>query len=170
MSRTITIDVFNPASIDAAVREIREYGKWVQRKTQELAKRLAEYGLRRVQVGYNAALYDEDKAQRDITLTVEERGIGQYAIVAYGYDVLLLEFGSGVKYGAGHPLDGEFGMGPGTFPGQTHVPNPGYWWYTGEDGKSYYSVGNAPSMVMYLTGMELEREVVRIAREVFAGD
>ena len=170
MSRTITIDVFNPASIDAAVKETRAYGQWVQRKTEELAKRLAEYGLRRVQVGYNAALYDEDKTKRDVTLTVEERGTGQYAIVAYGYDVLLLEFGSGVKYGGGHPLDGEFGMGPGTFPGQTHVPVPGYWWYTGEDGKSHYSIGNAPSMVMYLTAMELRQEIMRIAREVFASD
>ena len=78
-----------------------------------------------------------------------------------------MEFGSGVKYGAGHPLDGDLGMGPGTFPGQTHVPQPGYWWYKGEDGKSHYSVGNAPSMVMYLTGKELEWEVERIAKEVF---
>ena len=87
MSKTIHIDIFDPASIDAAVREIREYSAWVQRKTEELAKRLAEFGLRRVQVGYAAALYDRDKTQRDVVLTVEERGKGQYAIVAYGFDV-----------------------------------------------------------------------------------
>jgi hypothetical protein len=168
VSRTITIDVFDPASVSRAAQEIRQYAQWVQRKTEELAKRLAEYGLRRVQVGYAAALYDVDKTQRDVVLSVEERGVGQYAIVAYGYDVLLLEFGSGVVYGGGHPLNSELGMGPGTFPGQTHVPTPGYWWYKGEDGKSHYSVGNAPSMVMYLTGMEMEREVERIAREVFS--
>lgn len=168
MSKKITFDIFDPASIQRAAQEIRNYSKWVQNKTEELAKRLSEYGLRRVQVGYAAALYDVDKTQRDVTLTVEERGNGQYAIVAYGFDVLLLEFGSGVKYGSGHPLDGEFGMGQGTFPGQTHVPNPGYWWYKGEDGKSYFSVGNAPSMVMYLTGMELRNELIRIAREVFS--
>ena len=168
MSKKITFDIFDPASIQRAAQEIRDYSKWVQNKTEELAKRLSEYGLRRVQVGYAAALYDVDKTQRDVTLTVEERGKGQYAIVAYGFDVLLLEFGSGIKYGSVHPLDGEFGMGPGTFPGQTHVPNPGYWWYKGEDGKSYFSVGNAPSMVMYLTGMELRNELIRIAREVFS--
>lgn len=168
MSRTITIDVFDPASVNRAAQEIRQYAQWVQRKTEELARRLSEYGLTRIQAGYAAALYDVDKTQRDVTLTIEKRGEGQYAIVAYGYDVLLLEFGSGIKYGAGHPLDGELGMGPGTFPGQTHVPTPGYWWYKGEDGKSHYSVGNAPSMVMYLTGMEMEREVERIAREVFS--
>lgn len=166
MSKTIHIDIFDPASIDAAVREIREYSAWVQRKTEELVKRLAEYGLRRVQVGYAAALYDVDKTQRDVVLTVEERGKNQYAIVAYGFDVLLLEFGSGVN-GGGHPLNGEFGMGPGTFPGQTHVPTPGYWWYKGEDGKSHYSVGHPPSMTMYQTGKELRDRILEVAKEVF---
>lgn len=167
MSRTIHIDIFDTASIQAAVREIEDYKKWVVEKANELVKRLSEYGLRRVQVGYAAALYDIGKTQRDVVLSVEQRGEAQYAICAYGFDVLLLEFGSGIKYGGGHPLDSELGMGPGTFPGQTHVPDPGYWWYKGEDGKSHYSVGNAPSMVMYLTGMELRQEIERIAKEVF---
>ena len=157
----------DPASIERAIRELRDYQRWVQRKTQELAQRLAQYGLQRVQVGYAAALYDED-GDKDVSVTVEKRGDNTYAVVASGSDVLFLEFGSGVVYGDGHPLNGEFGYGPGTYPGQTHVPEPGYWWYTGSDGQSHYSVGNAPSMVMYLTGMELEAEVGRIAREVFS--
>lgn len=167
MSRTIHVDLLNPASIDAAVQELRDYAKWVERKAEALAKRLAAYGLTQVRIGYNAAAYPQD---RHIEVSVESRGENTYAIVASGRDVLFLEFGAGVRYGGGHPLNGDLGMGPGTYPGQTHVPNPGYWWYTGEDGESHYSVGNAPSMVMYLTGMELEREFVRIAREVFAGD
>ena len=168
MSKTINIDIFDPASIQAAVREIEAYKKWVIEKTNTLAERLAQYGLSRVQVGYASAIYDREKTGRDVTVTVEERGTGQYAIVAGGHDVLFLEFGSGIKYGAGHPLDSKLGMGPGTYPGQTHVPEPGYWWYKGEDGKRHYSVGNAPSMVMYLTSMELETEVERIAKEVFS--
>ena len=164
MSKTIHIDVFDPASINKAIQEIEAYKKLVWGKAEELARRLAEYGLRRVEVGYDAAVFDGDK---DFTVTVEERGKGKYAIAAGGKTLLLLEFGSGIKYGAGHPLDSKFGMGPGTYPGQTHVPDPGFWWYTGSDGKSHYSVGNAPSMVMYLTGMELRMEVERIAKEVF---
>ena len=167
MSKTIRLNPFDAASVQAAIREVEAYKKWVVSKTNELAERLSEYGLRCVQVGYAAALYDTDKTQRDVVISVEQRGEGQYAICAYGFDVLLLEFGSGIKYGGGHPLDSELGMGPGTFPGQTHVPDPGYWWYKGEDGKSHYSVGNAPSMVMYLTGLELQWEVERIAKEVF---
>lgn len=155
----ITVDVAD------AVRDLNLYTAWVKRKTEALAKRLAAYGLTQVRIGYNAAVYDQDK---DVEVSVRSLGENTYAIVASGRDVLFLEFGAGVRYGEGHPLNGELGMGPGTYPGQTHVPVPGYWWYTGEDGKSHYSVGNAPGMVMYLTGMELEREVERIAREVFS--
>ena len=165
MSRTIRIDIFDTASIDAAVKEIRDYAKWVEQKTEVLAQRLAQYGLQRVRAGYNAlSWYD----QRPVDVTVEERGPGQYAIVASGETILILEFGSGIKYGAGHPQAGDFGYGPGTYPGQTHVPDPGYWWYTGDDGQSHFSVGNAPGMVMYLTAMEMRIELERIAKEVFS--
>ena len=165
MSRTITINILDPDSIANAVREIQEYSEWVQRKADALAKRLAAYGLRQVRIGYNAAVYDQDK---DIDVSVENRGDNTYAVVAEGHDILFLEFGSGIKYGSGHPLDSEFGYGPGTYPGQTHVPDPGYWWYTGKDGESHFSVGNAPSMVMYLTANELRNELVSIAKEVFS--
>lgn len=165
--KTITLNIFDPASISEAARELRDYSKWIKDKADELAQRLAEYGLTRIEIGYASAIYDEDKSNRDVNVTVEHRGDNQYAIVASGHDVLFLEFGSGIVYGGGHPLDGELGYGPGTYPGQTHVPEPGYWWYTGEDGESHYSKGNAPSMVMYLTGIELELEMERIAREVF---
>ena len=164
MSRTITVDIFDAASIAKAAKELREYSKWIKGKADELAKRLAEYGLSRVRMGYAAAIYDGDK---DIEVTVEDQGTNTYAIVASGTKVLFLEFGTGIKYGDGHPLNSEFGFGPGTYPGQTHVPQPGYWWYTGSDGESHYSVGNAPSMVMYITGMELRDEIENIAKEVF---
>lgn len=165
MSKTIKIDIFNPASIQNAISELKSYKNWVKKKAEELAVWLADYGLQRVTIGYAAAVYDEEV--RDVNVSVEYRGKNTVAIVASGKDVLFLEFGSGIRYGDGHPLNGEFGYGPGTYPGQTHVPDPGYWWYTGSDGKSHYSVGNAPSMVMYLTGMELRNEVERIAKEVF---
>lgn len=164
MTKSIHLNIFDPASINKAIRDIEGYKKWLWDKAEQLAQRLAEYGLRRVEMGYAAAVFDGDK---DVTVKVEPCGKGKYAIVASGTKLLLLEFGSGIKYGAGHPQAGKFGYGPGTYPGQTHVPDPGFWWYTGSDGKSHYSVGNAPSAVMYLTGIELRLEIERIAKEVF---
>lgn len=166
MSKVIRMTL-DPESIRAAIKELRDYEQWVKRKANELAERLAQYGLQRVQLGYDAAqtLYEGDA---DVSVTVEKRGENTYAIVASGATVLILEFGAGIRYGEGHPQAADFGYGPGTYPGQTHVPEPGYWWFTDASGESHYSVGNAPSMVMYLTAQELEWEVERVAKEVFS--
>ena len=165
MSKTIRVNVFDVSSINSAVHELQMYAVWVQRKANELAERLADYGLQRVEIGYAGALYDGDK---DVEVTVERREENTYAIVASGATVLILEFGAGVTYGNGHPQAAEFGYGPGTYPGQTHAFDPKGWWYTGSDGKGHHSYGNAPSMVMYITGIELEQEVERVAKEVFS--
>ena len=163
MSKTITIDVFDPSSVKSALAELKQYANSLEHKAQEIAERLAQYGLQQVRLGYDAALYDGDK---DVEVTVEQIDDNTYSIIASGATVLILEFGAGVKYGYGHPDVGEYG--PGTYPGQTHAMDPKGWWYTGSDGESHHSYGNVPSMVMYLTGMELEHEVLNVAREVFS--
>ena len=37
----ITINPFDPSSVDKAVRELRQHSGWIKRKTEALAKRLA---------------------------------------------------------------------------------------------------------------------------------
>lgn len=160
MSKTIHIDLMDSSSIDRAIHELRDYQQWLERKAGELAERLAEYGLTRVEMGYAAALYDGDK---QVSVTVEKRDENTYAIVASGATVLILEFGAGVTYGYGHPQAGEFGYGPTTYPGQTHAADPKGWWIPGGE----HTYGNPPSMTMYRTAKELEQEVERIAKEVF---
>lgn len=164
MTKVIRMSL-DPASVDAAVKELRDYQKGVKEKARRIAERLADYGLTRIQIGFAAVPYDEEN--REVSTSVEKRGENTFAVVAGGKDVLFLEFGAGIRYGSGHPLAGQFGYGPGTYPGQTHVPEPGYWWFTGKDGQSHYSAGNAPGMVMYMTGMDMENEVMRVAKEVF---
>ena len=68
MNKTITIDIFDPASIDRAVNEIREYSRWVQRKTAELARRLADMGAVNVSLGFSRAVYT---GNNDVSVTVE---------------------------------------------------------------------------------------------------
>lgn len=166
MSRTITIDVFNPASIDAAVKEIRAYGQWVQRKTAELTRRLADMGAVNVSLGFSRAVYTGNK---DVSVTVEQHSDNSYSIVANGEAVAFIEFGAGVTYGYGHPnptLNGE-AMGPGTYPSDKgHWNDPNGWYIPGGE----HTYGNPPSMPMYLTASELKQDLVDIAREVFASD
>ena len=164
MSRTITIDIFNPASIDAAVKEIRDYAEWVKRKTAELARRLADMGAVNVSLGYSRAVYT---GGNDISVTVEQQGENSYAIIANGEAVLFVEFGAGVTYGYGHPqpfVEGTL-MGPGTYPSEKgHWNDPKGWWIPGGE----HTYGNPPSMTMYLTAKELRNQLEDIAREVFS--
>jgi hypothetical protein len=68
MSKTITIDIFDPASIDAAVKDIRDYSKWVQKKTKELSKRLAAIGVTLAAIEYSRVPYHGSK---DVNLSIE---------------------------------------------------------------------------------------------------
>lgn len=164
MSRTIHIDIFDPASIDAAVKDLREYSKWIHGKAEELAKRLADMGAVNVSLTFARAAYTGTK---DVNVTVEQRSENTYAIVASGETVLFLEFGSGIKYGYGHPSPSVDGtpMGPGTYPSDKgHWNNPRGWWIPGGE----HTYGNPPSMAMYQTGKDLRNDLERIAKEVFS--
>jgi hypothetical protein len=85
--------------------------------------------------------------------------------------ILFWEFGSGIRFNSGtkHPKADEFGMGPGTYPGQTHVPDPGYWYYypKGSD-NAVRSEGTQATMPMYKASMEMISKIHQIAKEVFS--
>ena len=165
MSRTIHIDIFDLASIDAAVKEIREYKKWVLKKTKELSKRLAAIGVTLAAIEYSRVPYH---GLKDVNLSIEVGAKeNQYDIVANGETVLILEFGAGIKYGYGHPnpsVDGK-PMGPGTYPSDKgHWDDPHGWYIPGGE----HTYGNPPAMAMYLTGKELRDRVLEVAKEVFS--
>lgn len=103
----------------------------------------------------------------DISVEVEDRGNNTYAIVAGGETVLFAEFGTGITMGYGHPLAGQFGMGPGTYPGKGHWSDPNGWYLPKEKGGGH-TYGNPPSCAMYDAAQNVKAEVERVAREVFA--
>lgn len=115
-------------------------------------------------VHFSRAIYN---GSNDISVRVDDTG-SVAVIYAEGESVAFIEFGSGAKYGYGHPTAGQFGMGPGTWSsgdmGKGHWDNPKGWWY--EKGK--HSYGNPPAMAMYNAVKEITENVTRIAREVFA--
>ena len=112
------------------------------------------------------------------SLQVQEVDPNHYLLVAGSVALLILEFGSGTK-AVGHPMAGEMGMGPGTYPGQKHALDPEGWWFETNDpnlavytskktGKSYgHSFGSAPQMPMYNTAQEMKSNILNIAKEVF---
>ena len=154
----------SPSSIDAAIKQLEDYSKDLDRKAQELCKRLADMGAMYAEWNFSGVLYAGDI---DYKITVDRIDANTYAIKANGETVLLMEFGAGVKHGYGHPQAAEFGMGPGTYPnGKGHWDDPKGWWF-GEKGNWTHTYGNAPGMPMYNAAKDLRKEILDIAREVF---
>lgn len=161
MKISVNLDV---RSIDRAIKELQDYAKWLEEKTQQLAEKLATLGAVKVSLEYSRVAYI---GNRDYQITVERDGEG-YRVLADGESVLFLEFGAGATYGYGHPLNAEFGMGPGTYPptdpDHPHWNDPNGWHIPG----GLHSYGNAPSMGMYLAARDMRNEIETIAKEVFS--
>lgn len=151
-------------SINDAIKQLVAYKQWIEQKTLELCRKLAEMGATQVSIGYSRAIYT---GKKDISVTVEANGKG-YSILANGESLLFCEFGTGVTYGYGHPQAGEFGMGPGTYPS-----DKGHWddpkgWYIPQSAGGGHTYGNPPNPVMYQTARDLEKAIKLVAQEVFS--
>ena len=158
MARRISIQL-SDESIKNGIRELRIYKKWVEAKETELRMRLAQLGATVASIQFSRAIYNGSK---DVTVRVDATGTVA-VIYAEGESVAFIEFGSGIKYGYGHPQAGEHGVGPGTYPGKGHWGNPKGWWY----GHGQHSYGNPPAMAMYDAVQTMTEQLTRIAREVF---
>lgn len=160
MPKTIKVDLTNE-SINSAVKELRRYATWVSKKEAELRMKLAQIGADVARISFAAAVYD---GTNDVTVRVDQTG-SVAVIYAEGQSVAFIEFGSGAKYGYGHPQAGELGMGPGTYPSEKGLwDNEKGWWF----GSGQHSYGNAPAMGMYKAVQEITEKVTIIAREVFS--
>ena len=176
MSRTITIDIFNPASIDAAVKEIRDYADWVKRKTDELRERVAYFIAKDASAVFNTAVADdligEGAVIGSVDVVVEDNG-NMTLVIANGEDAVFMEFGAGVYYNGAvgsspNPLGTELGFTIGSYGkgnGRKEV-----WGYRGEDGQIHLTHGAPASMPLYKAVQSVSRDIARIAREVFASD
>lgn len=161
---TITVNV---RGVDEAIRRLEEYRDRLEWQTNELCRRLADMGATNVSILFSRAIYT---GPLDFSVSVEAVDNG-YQIIVSGQSVAFVEFGTGVTYGYGHPQAGEFNVGPGTYPGQTHAMT-GEGWYLPKGKQSAdgtkHTYGNPPNMPMYNTAQDLKQEIARVAREVFS--
>ena len=168
--RSIQIDPFNPKSIQVAIKALDREKKRIERKTDELTRYLAELGAIRASYNFSHAMYVGDN---DVELSVRKIKNG-YSIVANGEDVCFIEFGSGAKYGYGHPKanteDGHT-FGPGTWSlseqGKGQWDNPKGWFFT-KNGETHHSYGNPPAMAMFNAELDIRAvNILQIAERVF---
>lgn len=163
MGKTIKIEL-SQKGLDAAIKELNAYAEWVRTKEAELRSRLAMLGATVASIRFSRAIMG---GSDNITVRVDDTG-NTATIYAEGESVAFIEFGTGAKYGYGHPDAGKFGFGPGTWSlgdqGKGHWDDPKGWWY----GSGKHTYGNPPAMAMYDAVKEIAENVTQIAREVFS--
>lgn len=138
---TITINGFDTASIEAAIRELQTTFKDQNQMVQDACMKVAEFGAKWAEGGYRSAEYPS--GANDVVVTAEATGDGA-RVRASGENVLFIEYGAGALRGYGHPEPN--GYGPGTFnPLSDNWKNPNGWYYA--HGRKTW--GNPPSAAMY---------------------
>lgn len=160
----ITINPYDPKSIDKAIRQLKQYKNDFRAKEEIFIKRLAEIGVSVANTGFSTADYD---GINDVQ--VEMTQSGTRAIVrAFGETVGFIEFGTGVKFpewdnsGMDYtpPKHGTYGFGQGA--------NPHGWYYNQGDGvKARHTYGNQPAEAMRTARDVMIERVMQIAREVW---
>ena len=163
-------------SIQEAIKQLRQYKSDLKSKCDLLVTRLAEIGEKAAVQSVN-----ESPLGKTVTLRVQRDPISmgcRAVLIATGkvFDVedrvpfstiLAIEFGAGIHYNpVPNPKANELGYGVGTYPGQIHAFEDG-WYYLGKDNQWHYTHGVKATMPMYNASMEIIQQYKQIAREVF---
>lgn len=175
--KTLHCDILSQSSIKQLQKDLQAYQQEIIQKTKLLAKRLAEIG---VQVA--EAKIGESPLGKYVTLktdiTEEQAGCKAILIAtgevkqSEGYadfnTLLAIEFGAGIHYNPNpNPNADEFGMGVGTFPGQIHAFEDGWYYWDDKAQEWRYTHGVKATMPMYYASMEIIQSVVKTAKEIF---
>ena len=159
----ITVDLFNPKSIDDAIKELERYSNRLESACMELAERLAKLGAQTVENEYRSA---SEEKQFVVECTQTDNG---WTIIAEGENVVFLEFGTGVlTEDYEHPeAVGLPNISPGSYSqtegrGNFVVGSHEYWYYR----KKRYS-GTIATHGFYFAKREMKEQAILIAREVF---
>ena len=165
MSKDITISM-NTKSIDDAIKELRSLKNDFMRKLDIFTRILANDGVQIALMEIRASESSSNLA--DIVLNVNSKGdIVEAEIQMIGHDALFIEFGAGIYYNpADPPHAAEYGMGVGTYPGQTHAFQNG-WWYKDIDGSVHYTHGTQATSPMLKASDNYRNNAIKMALAVF---
>lgn len=174
-NKTITISSLSVSEIRKAQKELEKYRDSLTYKCRLLAERLSERGVEiaRVQIADLDAIFTGELIQ---SLHSEYKGSTQYGVifvvVADSSHACMVEFGTGQRgKDSPYPYPLPDGVSWEYATGKTIRQNTKtgayYWFYPGQDGLWHYTEGMPARPFLYLTSMELIKEVPKIAKEVF---
>lgn len=180
----ITIGL-TPSDIAYARREIRKYKNSLSKKCSKFVSKLAAKGITVAKqntgefggyIVFEKHVDAETYGARGFILATQtglirrEWRTNATATGVTSADIsplLMAEFGAGIKHDKNKHAH-QFGMGAGTFPGQTHAFDPDGWWYLDMNWEWQHADGIEPGMPMTRAAEEMERQIFATAQEVFA--
>lgn len=165
MRRKISLDT---SQLQDLIDELNDYQKGLEEKCILLTNRLAEVGIKVINIEYGSGYSDPTTDKSHRVWYEPQTNMMRGTIIVEGEDILFIEFGAGIRLNEGkeHPKAAEMGYGVGTYPGQTHAFDPNGWYYR-KDGKLYHSFGTEASMPLYKAVFEICEQAEKIAKEVF---
>lgn len=159
-NRKLVVEM-SPKSIMDAVKMLKAYEIWVNKKIDELMIRLAAVGLETARVYFQQGATEGNEAPETWVEPIENG----FKIIARGKDVFFIEFGAGDAAG-NHPDSANAPVD--TSPGSYSKINTGeYAKYQSWHHKGVKYTELQPQMPMYHAMREMERNVTKIAKEVF---
>lgn len=171
MHKTITVDIFNPSSIDDAIKELNDFAKWVEDKAEELRRAVSARLDEIINEGFNGNIPEDFYVEKMLVTSVKtsHEDYGDFSLViAHGEEAVFIEFGAGVYYNPGgstHPdmppqikYIGTYGKGYGSRQ---------IWGFYDNAGNLHLTHGNLASMPMYLGLQQILEELPSIAKTVF---
>lgn len=172
------------SGLNEVVSNLQKLQDDLKLKGDELATRLGQLGVRIATMYYAQGVY---AGYNDVEVTLDETGkLGTAKIVAAGYAVLFIEFGTGITKEDATDARAELKsgkvVGHGEF-GDKHGADPDGWYYPATKGLGphppddsqyadknqtfIHTFGNDATPAMYWTRRDLIQNIENIAREVF---
>lgn len=161
----ITVNL-SVASIDKTISYLKLYSSKLAKKADVLCEKLGEIGL-------NTALSIVPVATGELALDIRlaRRGNANYLVVVDSEYAAFVEFGTGVvgegTYDFELPCNWEYN----TFKSpEWHDTNDPDRWFYFDEGQLFSTKGQIGSGYMGSAGVEMKRNVIKIAKEVFKRD
>lgn len=163
------------SSIRQLQKDLIRYQEYLTNKAAQLAKRLSELGvdIAQVQIADLDAIFTGELIASIHSEYKDSTKYGAiFAVVADSSHAVFVEFGTGQRgedkpYPYPLPEGVSWDYNVGKTIRQNPVTGRYFWFYPGQDGKWHYTEGMPARPFLYLTSMELIREVPKIAKEVF---
>lgn len=163
MAKTIRVNVTNKDSIDKAVRQLKDYANKLREAEREVTRQLAEIGVNVIKVEY----YNVEPSDYDVFSQETPNG---HVIIAYGEDVMFIEFGAGVVT-ADYEHPNAEGLPPivagewSKTEGSKQFYLKGYWYYNHE---RYTHYPDYPAWGFHEAKKQIIEQAEEVVRKVFS--